>query len=142
MPLSVRGRQALRQEQVEQIAAALGLPPHKLTDELLEKPSVLALIGARHTYTSSIDALESDCISTLTNHMVLFFLADSSAGNPAQIAEARSSSSHDPSRVAARAKVAATAVMAATTKTKGSSAQGEDDRRRPARGRGRRAARR
>ena len=41
-----RGRQALRQEQVEQIAAALGLPPHKLTDELLEKPSVLALIGA------------------------------------------------------------------------------------------------
>ena len=42
-----RGRQALRQEQVEQIAAALGLPPHKLTDELLDKPSVLALIGGR-----------------------------------------------------------------------------------------------
>jgi hypothetical protein len=44
--MPVRGRQALGQKQVEQIAAALGLPPHKLTDELLEKPSVLALIGA------------------------------------------------------------------------------------------------
>jgi hypothetical protein len=44
--MPVRGRQALRQDQVEQIAAALGMPPHKLTDELLEKPSVLALIGA------------------------------------------------------------------------------------------------
>jgi hypothetical protein len=72
-----------------------------------------------------------------------FFLADSSAGNAAQIAEAKPSSPQDPSMVAARAKVAATVAMAATKgKKKGTTAEGEDDRRRPARGRGRRAPRR
>ena len=70
------------------------------------------------------------------------FRPTDSAGNPAQTADAKPSAPHDPSRVAARAKVAATVAMAATMGKKKGAAAAADDRRRPARGRGRRATRR
>ena len=133
-----RGRQALKQEQVEQIAAALGLPPHKLTDELLEKPSVLALIGASLPDTLSV---VSTGVSADVRLRVPCCRADSSAGNAAQLAEANPSSPQDPGRVAARAKVAATVAMAATRGKNSANKKGqgddleEGDRRRPARGR-------
>ena len=125
--MPVRGRQALGQEQVEQIAAALGLPPHKLTDELLEKPSVLALIGADPP--NATNYLEQNTELSLA-------CADSSAASAAQLAEAKPSSPDDPGRVAARAKAAAAVAMTAT-KAKKKAALGHDgERRRPARGRG------
>ena len=71
-----------------------------------------------------------------------FILADSSGGHAAQIAAAKPSSPQEPSRVAARAKVAATVAMAVTKGKEKGNVGGEDDRRRPARGRGRRAPRR
>ena len=125
--MPVRGRQALGQEQVEQIAAALGLPPHKLTDELLEKPSVLALIGA---------STQPITLNRTPSSAWLLACADSSAASAAQLAEAKPSSPDDPGRVAARAKAAAAVAMTAT-KAKKKAALGHDgERRRPARGRG------
>ena len=59
----------------------------------------------------------------------------------AQLAEANPSSPEDPSRVAGRVKVAANVAMAVTKKGQNDDFE-EGDRRRPARGRGRRAPRR
>jgi len=90
---------------VEQIASALGLPPHKLTDELLEKPSVLALIGTTTTSPSLPSAARvalsvfvrwgtRDLCSVFGSDVLLTCrgFADSSAGSAAQLAEANPSS--------------------------------------------------
>lgn len=89
---------------MEQIASALGLPPHKLTDELLEKPSVLALIGtttpspslpsARVALSVFVRWGTRDLCSVFGSDVLLTCrgFADSSAGSAAQLAEANPSS--------------------------------------------------
>jgi hypothetical protein len=122
--MPVRGRPTPpTQAEVEQIAAALGVPPHRLDPELLNKASVRALIGGPDSGVPPSTVASSPvciaCVCDLSSSSWLSVLL--TVVNQAN--------------VAARAKVAATVALAASRPE----TRSEQGRRRPIkRGTGRR----